>query len=227
MPRLLLVEASGGKIIIDSIDISALGFHDLRARFGIIPQEPVLFEGTVRSNIDPIGQYTDDEIWKSLEGCQLKEVVVAKPEKLDSLVVDNGENWSVGQRQLLCLGRVMLKSRLLFMDEATASPRFNASYAKGRSTLKEKKPFNKEVYGVAGRGKLHVNVAPVRSNSYVEAVKVLRGSKGSSCNLSVDKAEQEATKQRWEAVAHGFGHEIDNEAMVQKAIVIGCSLDAE
>ncbi|XP_057718016.1 ABC transporter C family member 4 [Arachis stenosperma] len=117
-----LVEPSGGKIIIDGIDISVLGLHDLRSRFGIIPQEPVLFEGTVRSNIDPTGQYTDEDIWKSLERCQLKEAVSAKPEKLDSLVVDNGENWSVGQRQLLCLGRVMLKqSRLLFMDEATAS----------------------------------------------------------------------------------------------------------
>ncbi|CAO2034162.1 unnamed protein product [Urochloa humidicola] len=117
-----IVEPAEGRIIIDGVDICTLGLHDLRSRFGVIPQEPVLFEGTVRSNIDPTGRYSEAEIWQALERCQLKDIVTSKPEKLDALVADMGENWSVGQKQLLCFGRVILKhSRILFMDEATAS----------------------------------------------------------------------------------------------------------
>ncbi|KAG2565270.1 hypothetical protein PVAP13_7NG063800 [Panicum virgatum] len=116
------VEVRKGRIIIDNVDICTLGLHDLRSRFGVIPQEPVLFEGTVRSNIDPTGRYSEAEIWQALERCQLKDIVASKPQKLDALVADMGENWSVGQKQLLCFGRVILKhSRILFMDEATAS----------------------------------------------------------------------------------------------------------
>ncbi|OEL34624.1 ABC transporter C family member 4 [Dichanthelium oligosanthes] len=117
-----IVEPAEGRVIIDGVDICTLGLHELRSRFGVIPQEPVLFEGTVRSNIDPTGRYSEAEIWQALECCQLKDIVASKPEKLDALVADMGENWSVGQKQLLCFGRVILKrSRILFMDEATAS----------------------------------------------------------------------------------------------------------
>ncbi|PON96903.1 AAA+ ATPase domain containing protein, partial [Trema orientale] len=117
-----LVEPTGGKIIIDGIDISTIGLHDLRSRFGVIPQEPTLFNGTIRFNLDPLSQHSDHEIWEVLEKCQLREVVQEKEEGLDSLVVDDGSNWSMGQRQLFCLGRALLRrSRILVLDEATAS----------------------------------------------------------------------------------------------------------
>ncbi|CAI9282994.1 unnamed protein product [Lactuca saligna] len=81
---LRLVEPSGGSIIIDGINISTLGLHDLRSRFWIIPQEPILFEGTLKSNIAPISQHSDEEIWRSLERCQFSYVIASKSGKLDS-----------------------------------------------------------------------------------------------------------------------------------------------
>ncbi|KAK7828275.1 abc transporter c family member 10 [Quercus suber] len=115
-----LVEPAGGKIIVDGIDISTIGLHDLRSRFGIIPQDPTLFNGTVRFNLDPMSQHSDQEIWEVLGKCQLQEALQANGKGLDSL--ESGSNWSMGQRQLFCLGRAILRrSKILVLDEATAS----------------------------------------------------------------------------------------------------------
>ncbi|KAL7217172.1 hypothetical protein ACSBR1_028977 [Camellia fascicularis] len=117
-----IVEPAAGQILIDGIVISSIGLHDLRSRLSIIPQDPTMFEGTVRSNLDPLEEHTDEQIWEALDKCQLGDEVRKKEGKLDSAVTENGENWSMGQRQLVCLGRVLLKkSKVLVLDEATAS----------------------------------------------------------------------------------------------------------
>uniref|UniRef100_A0A8D2LRY7 Multidrug resistance-associated protein 1 n=1 Tax=Varanus komodoensis TaxID=61221 RepID=A0A8D2LRY7_VARKO len=115
-------EAAEGEILIDGINIAKIGLHDLRFKVTIIPQDPILFSGSLRMNLDPFDQYSDEEVWRSLELSHLKSFVTTLPNKLNHECAEGGENLSVGQRQLVCLARALLrKSKILVLDEATAA----------------------------------------------------------------------------------------------------------
>lgn len=116
-----LAELADGQIIIDGIDIHSIGVQDLRAKLSIIPQDPVIFDGSVRRNLDPSEEASDDDLWSVLQRVHLKDAI-ALMGGLDAVMAEDGANMSVGQKQLLCIGRALLRrTKILLLDEASSS----------------------------------------------------------------------------------------------------------
>ncbi|KAJ3255495.1 hypothetical protein HK103_006226 [Boothiomyces macroporosus] len=117
-----IIEPASGFISIDNVNICNIGLEDLRSAISIIPQDPVLFCGSVRYNLDPFGKSSDADLWAALEKANLKDYIASREGGLSYEVVQGGENFSVGQRQLICLARALVRNtKILILDEATAA----------------------------------------------------------------------------------------------------------
>jgi ATP-binding cassette subfamily C (CFTR/MRP) protein 1 len=192
-----LVEAAGGSIEIDGVAIDKLGLETLRSSLSIIPQDPVLYSGTVRSNLDPFNQRSDEQLWASLEKAYLAEPIKRLEKKLEAPVSENGENFSVGQRCQMCLARALLRdSKILVLDEATASLDLSTD-ALIQTTIK--KNFNCTIVTIAHRLNTVVDYDRIlvldygRIKEFDTPANLLRNPAGIFTSMVNETGEQSAT----------------------------------
>lgn len=120
---------TSGEIFVNGLATSTTHLKQLRQQISIIPQDPVIFSDNVRANLDPFGQFPDEAIWNALRQVELADYISSAEKKLDHFLEERGQNFSVGQKQLICLARALLqRNKILVIDEATANvdPRTDA-----------------------------------------------------------------------------------------------------